>query len=211
MLFGGEGGDLELRRAGDGSSTLKGSFPYGKTATLSDGGRNGRPRKERFAPHAFAYRVNDPTKEIHLLVGHDYGQPLASKLTGTLTFEDTAAALIFGAIITRDVAETSFGADVLRLVAAGLIYGISVGFRTPPKRAVEKVETIEHEPDDGTLDENGDPRRGAVIRTVHSALLYEVSLVVRPAYKQSQVEARDWTPTEPDDTGLRRTLQRWRA
>ena len=99
-LLYGHGGALEVRRQRDGSTRLRGSFPYNSPAVLSDGGRTGRPRKEVIAPHAFAFRVNDPEKEIHLLLGHDFGQPLASKLTGTLKLEDTAKALLLDATIT---------------------------------------------------------------------------------------------------------------
>lgn len=215
MLWGGHLGELEVRRSGDGSTRLSGSFPYGRKATLSDGGRNGRPRKEVIAPHAFEFRVNDPSKEIHLLLGHEFGQPLASKLTKTLTMSDTAKALTFEARITPEIAATSYGKDALAMITSGLAFGISPGFRLPPARAVKKVEEIEEEPNDGTADENGDPRHGAIIRTVLSALLYEISVVTRPAYKESQIEARNWTPDqslrEPSDAGLHRALNRWRA
>ena len=78
MLYGGtiHGGGLEVRREPDGSVKLAGRFPYGKTAVLSDGGRRGRPRKERFAPRAFQFRVDDPEAEIHLLSGHSFDKPL---------------------------------------------------------------------------------------------------------------------------------------
>jgi Escherichia/Staphylococcus phage prohead protease len=214
MLWGGFAGELEVRRSG-GATRLRGSFPYNKTATLSDGGRRGRPRKEKFVPGAFKFRVDDPKKEIHLLAGHDYGQPLASKLTDTLDLKDTAQALTFEARIRPEIAETSYGRDVLAQIAAGLAYGVSVGFRLPPSRAVKEVERIEEEPDDGSLDDNGDPRRGAIIRTVLSALLYELSIVTRPAYKESQIEARNWNPdttiTDPPEPSLHRALNRWRA
>jgi len=212
MLHGFAGGGLELRRQSDGSARLRGRFPYGKAAVLSDGGRTGRPRKERFAPKAFAYRVEDPKEDIHLLVGHDFGFPLASKLTDTLNFRDTDEALFFDASIPQAVAETQHGRDALALLAAGLAIGLSPGFRVPPRRAVADAETIEEEPDDGTLDEDGQPRRGAIIRTVKAALLYELSIVTRPAYTEAQVEARSWAVTpEPLDAGLHRALNRWRA
>ena len=64
-----------------------------------------------------------------------------------------------------------------------------------------------------------DPREGrALIRTIFAALLYEISLVVVPAYKETEVEERNWTLSPggvilPDgpDAGLRRTLNRWRV
>jgi len=210
MLWGVTGGGLELRRAGDGSVQLSGRFPYGKPAVLSDGGRTGRPKKEVIAPGAFSYRVEMPTEDIHLLVGHSYDHPLASKATNTLSLRDTAAALLFTAVITREMQQVSWVADILTAIAAGLAVGISPGFRIPPERAVPDAEEIEEEDDNP---ENGEHR--AIIRTIKSALLYELSVVTRPAYPEAQVELRDWTlaarmPSEPSDAGLYRTLNRWR-
>lgn len=213
MLWGGHDGGLEVRRAKDGATRLRGRFPYNKRAVLSDGGRTGRPRKEKFAPRAFAYRVERPKEDIHLLVGHDYSKPLASKGAGTLNLTDTAEALIFDATIAPEIEEVSYVRDALAAFAAGLIVGLSPGFRIPPQRAVKEAETIEEEPDDGSIDEDGNPRRGAIIRTVHHALLYEMSLVTRPAYPDTQIEARNWEAAicEAPDAGLRRVLNRWRA
>jgi len=178
-------GDLEVRAARKGRRKLRGRFPYKKRAVLSDGGRKGgRPQKETFAPKAFAYRVEAADKEIHLLVGHDFNRPLASKLTGTMKLVDTAEALTFEAEITPEIAATSYGRDVLAQIDSGLAYGISPGFRLPPPRRVAKPEVF--------TDEGFDPSRGmfnALIRTINSALLYELSIVTRPAYKESTIEA----------------------
>jgi uncharacterized protein len=208
MLWGAHGGGLELRRADDGSHRLQGRFPYGKPAVLSDGGRTGRPQKEIIEPRAFSYRVDLPDEDIHLLVGHDYDMPLASKKTGTLSLRDTAEALVFNAIITRSIAETTHGRDALALIGAGLAVGISPGFRIPPERAVPKAETIEEEPD---RPEEGMHR--AIIRHILAALLYELSVVTRPAYPEAQVEARNWNPeaTAPRVFMPKRHLQRWRV
>lgn len=182
MLFGShDGGVLEIRKRGGGAVVMRGRFPYGKRAVLSDGGRNGgRPKKEIIAPKAFAYRVNDPTSEIHLLIGHDYGKPLASRGAGTMALTDTAAALTFEATIPEEMQRVSYVRDALAAVSAGLMVGLSPGFRLPPQRTVAKAETITDE----------DPREGtAIIRTVHDALLYELSLVTVPAYKEALIEA----------------------
>jgi HK97 family phage prohead protease len=207
ILWAGAAGDLEVRRARDGSTRLSGSFPYGRAAVLSDGGRSGRPRKEIIAPHAFSFRVNDPSKEIHLLLGHDFGQPLASKMTGTLQLKDTTEALRVAATISPAIADTSFGSDALAMIGAGLAFGISPGFRLPPERAVARAEaeTITEEP---VEPEKG--MHGAIIRTVHEALLYELSIVTRPAYKESQIEARNWTPGEALISAAPAHLRRWR-
>lgn len=188
MLYGGhDTGGLEIRRAADGSHRLRGRFPYNKPAVLSDGGRTGKPRKEVIAPRAFAYRVNDPKEDIHLLVGHSYDRPLASKLTNTLSLKDTDEALTFDAIITREISQTSYGMDALAMLLSGLAIGLSPGFRIPPERAVEEAEKITEEP--------YNPSRGmygAIIRMILEALLFELSIVTRPAYDEAQVELRNW-------------------
>lgn len=210
MLTGFHAGGLELRRQADGTTRLHGRFPYGKAAVLTDGGRTGRPRKERFAPRAFSYRVEDPKEDILLLAGHSYDRPLASRATGTLKLSDTAAALLFDATITREVAETSYGRDALALLASGLAVGLSPGFRIPPARAVADAEEITEEPADGSPDADGQPQHGAIIRTIKAALLYELSIVTRPAYAEAEVEARCWQVPANGPSGLQRTLMRWR-
>ena len=204
MLWGGHSGGLELRKRASGAMALRGRFPYNKRAVLSDGGRTGRPKKEVIASRAFAFRVNDPKEDIHFLVGHSYDRPLASRGAGTLTFEDTDDALIFEALITEEMQEVSYVADFLRGYAAGLIVGLSPGFRIPPKRAVEDAETVE---DEGHDTENG--AHNAIIRTIHHALLYEISAVTRPAYDDTQIEERNWTP-EPEWAACSIPNDRWR-
>jgi HK97 family phage prohead protease len=209
MLWGGNNGGLELRRSGDGSTRLQGRFPYGKRAVLSDGGRTGRPKKEVIAPRAFGYRVDKPDEDIHLLAGHSYDKPLASRGAGTLKLTDTDEALIFEAIIKPEMQEVSYVRDVLAAVSAGLIGGISPGFRIPPKRAVAEAEKVEDEED---APEEGKHR--AIIRTVMQALLYELSLVTRPAYPDTQIEARNWNGPAPTAVfgtyGVGASLKRWR-
>lgn len=194
MLWGACEGGLEIRkpRPGKPGYVLRGRFPYGRSAVLSDGGRTGRPRKERIAPGAFQYRLDQPGEDIHLLVGHSYDRPLASRGAKTLEFSDTSDALIFDATITDEMQEVSYVRDVLAAIGAGLMLGISPGFRLPPQRAVAEAEIIEEEELDP---ENGKHR--AVIRTVTAALLYEISVVTRPAYPEAQIEERNWQIGHP--------------
>ena len=193
-------GQLEVRKKG-GGRVIRGRFPYMKRAVLTDGGNKGRPVKERFKPGAFKYRVNDPKAEIHLLVGHDYSQPLASKLTGTMTFEDTFTALVFEAFILESIASTSYGADILALIGAGLAVGLSPGFRIPPKQTVPDAETIEDEdPDEGR----------AIIRTINDCLLYEMSIVTMPAYADATVEEVGAVEPEEKRSSLIVPSYRWR-
>lgn len=183
MLYGAPDGEVEIRGASDRALKLRGRFPYNSTATLSDGGRRGRPRKERFAPRAFKYSV-DAEVDIRLLIGHDWAKPIASRATGTLELADSAEALTFEASIAPEVADTSHFKDAMALLSAGLAVGISPGFRIPPERTVKDAETVEEEdPSEGT----------ALIRTVHEAILSELSLVTNPAYNESSIEARSWS------------------
>lgn len=215
MFHGYFAGDLELRRAG-GKIRLRGKFPYGKTAILSDGGRNGgKPKKERIKSRAFKYRIEKPDEDIHLLSGHRYDRPLASKSSGTLEIADTPEAVEFEATILPEMEDVSWVRDALAGISSGLIIGISPGFRLPPPRTEKEkkfqAETITHERDEGP----GSQNRGAIIRTINEALLYELSVVTMPAYDGTQVEMRDWNlaavPEAPDD-GLHRFLgvTRWR-
>jgi uncharacterized protein len=209
MLWGASDGGLELRATGDGGARLSGSFPYNRPAVLSDGGRTGRPRKEVIAPRAFAWRVERPEEDIHLLLGHSFDKPLASRAAGTFKLRDTDEALTFEAIVTPEIAATSHGRDALALVAAGLAGGISPGFRLPPQRAVREAERVEQEPN---RPEAGQHR--AIIRHVLSALLYEVSIVTRPAYDETQIELRSWrlSPRGPAVVPLwQAPTSRWRA
>ncbi|WP_299953553.1 HK97 family phage prohead protease [uncultured Roseobacter sp.] len=104
--------------------------------------------------------------------------------------------------------EVSYVRDFLATLAAGLIMGLSPGFRIPPKRAVEEAETIE---DEGHDPENG--AHNAIIRTVHHALLYEISAVTRPAYDEAQIEARNWSAdgVSPGAAVNLQHLRRWKA
>lgn len=203
MLWGGHGGGLELRQRASGAVALHGRFPYGKAAVLSDGGRTGRPRKEVIAPRAFAYRVDRPDEDIHLLVGHSYDRPLASRGAGSLVLRDGAEALTFEAEVSPEMQEVSYVRDFLAGFSAGLIMGLSPGFRIPPERAVPNAEEVTEE----------DPSEGmALIRTIFAALLYELSVVTRPAYPEAQVEARSWSVTGGGLAmpQLRHPAQRWR-
>lgn len=181
MLWGVHLGTLEVRAEG-GATRLRATFPYGAETTLAEG------RAEVFAPGAFRGRIAD---DALLLYGHDFDRPLASRRAGSLTLADDDTGLHLEARIDP---ATSWARDVLAAHAAGLIGGVSPGFRVAP--GGDRVE-----------------RRGAdLLRTVTAAELHEISIVTRPAYPSAQIEARAWQPGEPaPDAGLMRALARWRA
>ncbi|RKE73437.1 HK97 family phage prohead protease [Pseudorhodoplanes sinuspersici] len=176
-------GEIELRAA-KGRRVIRGRFPYRKKAVLSDGGKRGRPKKEQFMPGAFSHSLDSVEQDIALLVGHSFDRPLASKKTGTLVFNDTSEVLTFDATVLPEIADTSYGSDILKMISAGLSVGLSPGFRIPPPSAVpsDQAEKIEEE----------DPRIGrALIRTIFAAILFELSIVTRPAYEEANVSSDD--------------------
>ena len=170
--------ELELRRAG---RSIFGSFRYGATATVAD---RGRRRKESFAPQAFDFAVNDPDREINLLLGHDFNNALASRRAGSLVLEDTPDRLLFRAELPDEAEQTIAQIDAVKQLRQGLVGGISPGFRVPPRDVVPDAETEIPEP--------GNP--GVSIRVIKHAVLYELSLVARPAYEETEVDVRSMRP-----------------
>jgi HK97 family phage prohead protease len=198
-----ESAGLEIRAAKGGSRIVSGSFPYNSRAVLSDGGKSGRPRKEYFANDAFKYSVETGDLDIHFLSGHDFGKALASRNSGSLTLQNTSEALLFEAELSADVLATSHGQDFIRMMSAGLVGGISPGFRLPAQATVPDAEEVFEE----------DPSEGrALIRKINQAVLYELSAVTRPAYSETSVdvESRNWQPTARIQTNRANPRYRWR-
>ncbi len=165
MLWGANLGALEIRAEG-GATHLSARFPYGAETELAPG------RREVFAPNAFRARI-EAGEDIHLLMQHDYSKPLASTAAGNLRVRSTDAALEIEATVDGS---TSWAADFLAAHKAGLIRGLSPGFRV--EGGGERIE-----------------RSGAnMLRTVTRAALFEVSAVTVPAYGAGQIEARNWQP-----------------
>lgn len=180
MLFGAASGALELR-AINGGVRLRGRFPYGETE-LAPG------RFERIEARAFSARI-EAGEDIHLLAGHDYNRPLASRAAGTLEIRDTTEAVEIEATLSE---ATTWARDFLEAHRAGLIRGLSPGFRVPP--GGERIE-----------------RRGdGVLRRIERAELFEISTVTRAAYPQAMVEARSWGPALLPLPTVH-PLKRWRA
>ena len=168
---------IEIRRRDGGGRELRGRFPYNRTATIRN---RGRVRKERIRSRAFQFALQDAEREIHLLAGHEYSKPLASKIEGSLRFEDTREALLFTATLPADAEQPSWIRDTVRAIDAGLMTGISPGFVVPPRDVVPNAERLTPEP--------GNP--DVVIRDISEALLLELSVVTRPVYREATV--RDW-------------------
>ena len=123
-----------------------------------------------------------------LLVDHSFGKPVASKLEGTLKFVSTEKALEFTAALPPASKQPSWVKDAVLSTRAGLTRGVSPGFIVPPANVVANAETLIPEP--------GNP--GVLIRVLRHVVLFEMSLVTRPSYKDSMVELRaeDFTVAE---------------
>ena len=178
MLYACFDGGLEVRQEGE-TVSVRGRFPYGVDATMSD---RGTVRKERFHPRAFAFAIDDPEREINLLRGHSFDAPLASKRNGTLVLEDSEDGLAFTARFPAEAEQPTYMRDTISMIRAGLVGGVSPGFRVPPKSVVPGAETLEPEA--------GNP--GVMVRVIREAVLAELSLVTRPAYPETDVDLRSW-------------------
>ncbi len=187
-------GALEIRRSG-GARLLTGRFNYGSTATLRN---RGRVRKERFEPRAFRYAIEEePSRRIDILVGHDYGKPVASRQSGTLKIKDSDSAVTFEARLPDD--PPSWVTDAEKAIGAGLMVGLSPGFVVPPSDVVPNAEVIEPEP--------GNP--GVGIRVIRAAVLREFSVVTSGAYEDAAVNLRADDLYREFKHGQRKRLPWW--
>lgn len=174
MLWGAHTGGLELRTEG-GEIRLRATFPYGRETVLAERVGMGRERREMIAARAFADRL-ERGEDVHFLAGHDFNKPLASRSAGSLTLTESDDALTMEARISTDMGQVSYVRDFLSAHAAGLVRGLSPGFRVRPGG-----ETVQE-------------RGNAILRTIRAADLIEISAVTKPAYPQAQIEARNWQP-----------------
>ena len=169
-------GELEIRQVG-GARLLSGHFPYGALGTVSD---RGSVRKERIASRAFNYAIADTTRRIDLLVGHDFGKPIASRQSGTLEIVDNADGVVFEATLPVEGLAPSWVIDAEKAIANGTMTGLSPGFRVPPRAVVPNAEVL--------LPEPGNP--GVQIREVREAVLREFSVVTSGVYLDAGVDLR---------------------
>ena len=197
-------GSLEIRARGD-RRVLAGRFPYNRTATVRS---SGRARKERFASNSMSWQVREfqklqgeladvlkssvdqARKELlveqledalerrntFLLVGHDYNRTVGDMRSGTLKVTHTAQAVELEAELPADGDMPSWVRDAVLAVKAGQLRGISPGFQVGAKGGERLIP------------EPGNP--GVMIREIQDAVVFEYSLVARPAYSGTDVDAR---------------------
>ena len=143
-------------RAQDGLRLGGVAMRYGDTTTFPWG-------MERFAPGAFG----DLAKaDVTLNVQHDRSQIVARTGGGGLRLLDTDLELR----IEADLPETTMARDVVRMVSAGLLRGLSVEFKAVKESVVEGGRQP--------------------IREIQRARLIGIGIVDRAQYSQTQVQAR---------------------
>ena len=171
-------GELEIRQVG-GARHITGKFRYSETAVVAD---RGAQRKEVIMPNAFSFSIDtEPERRLDLLVGHDFGKPIASRQSGTLVISNSAESVDFEAMLPTEELTPSWVTDAEKAIANGTMTGLSPGFRVPPKSVVPGAERLVPEPGN----------TGVMVRQVHAAVLREMSIVTSGAYVDAYVELRE--------------------
>ena len=201
-------GAFEIRARGD-RRVLSGRFPLGKTATVKS---SGRTRKERFKSGSMSWQVrefeklqgeladvmkssiDEARKQIlteqledaiekrntFLLVGHSYDRAIADMRSGTLAVNHSRNAVTLEAELPADDEMPSWVRDAVLAVKGKQLRGISPGFQV-----ARGGEHLERE----------DPSAGdSMVRVIDDAVVFEYSLVARPAYAGTDVDARADSP-----------------
>lgn len=164
--------NLELRaRAGvkfNSAGTLSG---YAVRWATNSGNLNGFI--ERIAPMCFTRSLANGA-DVRALINHDPNLLIARRSAGTLRLNQDARGLAFDC----DVADTTYGKDLMKLVARQDLSSMSFAFVAG----------------DTDWSETTDPDTGEQIplRTVHSAEISDISCVTYPAYSATSVGVRDF-------------------
>jgi HK97 family phage prohead protease len=151
--------DVEARQAEDGTMRLRGYAAVFNDASVP------LPFKETIAPGAFRKTLSE-TPDVRLLINHE-GLPLARTKNGTLTLIEDERGLFMDA----EIADTTEGRDLYKLVERGDVDQMSFAFRVIRQKWNEDRST----------------------RTLTEVSLADgdVSVVTYPAYPTTTVEARE--------------------
>lgn len=201
---------LEVRQEGE-ASILTGRFPLNTVATRSN---TGRVRKEVFRSGSMSWQVREFEKlqtemaqvigqeieaaqkarliealedglekrNTHFLVGHSYDKAIADMKTGNLAVNFTDDYVDLAATLPPAAEQPSWVRDAVLAVRGGQLRGISPGFQVTRKGAERLVK--ETGPGD------------ALMREILDSTVYEYSLVSRPTYPLTGVQARADSPLE---------------
>ncbi len=135
---------------------------------------------ERIAPMCFS-RSLAKGADVRCLVNHDNNLLVARRSAGTLRLTENVHGLSFEC----DVADTSYGRDLVALVSRGDMTSMSFAFVVG----------------DQDWDHTTDPDTGEEIplRTIRSADISDISCVTFPAYETSSVGVRDFEDDAEED------------
>ena len=214
-------GSLELRQSG---RRLAGRFPYsqGSGDRMATVMNRGRVRKERIAPDAFGWQIREFEKlqgelaqvidgavdearvqvlrqaierrNVHILSGHSYDKPMGDMLRSGARVTSTREAVEFDIELPDESNQPSYMRDTIAMIRSGLIGGISPGFRVPPRAVVANAERLEPEPGNAAVQ----------VRVIENAVLYELSIVTRPVYSETEIDVRALEALTP-----RRRVRLW--
>ena len=174
---------VEVRRRGRG---LSGEYRYNTDRVTRD---RGRRRKVRVRSGAFSWQlerfselqeelqesiaeaiegaaaeaVRDRAREVQLLAGRNYDQPLASLRTGTLRLEDSDEALRFS---VEELPATSYATDLRAGMDSGAAdFGVDLLYSIPPVSDAVEIVT--------------EPGTGVEIEVVQKGILQAIAVVSR--------------------------------
>jgi HK97 family phage prohead protease len=151
--------DVEARQAEDGTMRLSGYAAVFNDSSVP------LPFKESIAPGAFRKTLME-TPDVRLLINHE-GLPIARTKNGTLTLTEDDRGLYMNA----EIADTSIGRDLYKLVERGDVDQMSFAFRVIRQKWSED--------------------RSRRVLTEVSLADGDVSVVTYPAYPTTSVEARE--------------------
>jgi len=151
--------DVETRQTEDGTMRLRGYAAVFNDSSLP------LPFKEVIAPGAFRKTLSE-TPDVRLLINHE-GLPLARTKNGTLTLSEDSRGLL----IDAEIADTTEGRDLHKLIARGDVDQMSFAFRVIRQKWNEDRS----------------------MRTLTEVSLSDgdISAVTYPAYPTTSIEARE--------------------
>ena len=151
--------DIEARQADDGTMRLRGYAAVFNDSSLP------LPFKETIAPGAFRKTLSE-TPDVRFLINHE-GLPLARTKNGTLTLTEDSRGLM----IDAEIADTTEGRDLYKLIARGDVDQMSFAFRVIRQKWNEDRS----------------------MRTLTEVSLSDgdISAVTYPAYPTTSIEARE--------------------
>ena len=151
--------DVEARQSDDGTMRLRGYAAVFNDSSLP------LPFKEIIAPGAFRKTLSE-TPDVRFLINHE-GLPLARTKNGTLTLTEDSRGLM----IDAEIADTTEGRDLYKLIERGDVDQMSFAFRVIRQKWNEDRS----------------------VRTLTEVSLSDgdISAVTYPAYPTTSIEARE--------------------